>query len=92
MEFKELSSIKKYVNASQTINMNDKNAILNFNDLLSIKRYMKASETVNMNDKTRILNSIAIFFMCNCEHNFALAPDKGFNIKYCNKCETKYNS
>ena len=90
MEFKELSSIKKYVNASQTINMNDKNAILNFNDLVSIKRYMKASETVNMNDKTRILNSIAIFFMCNCEHNFA--PDKGFNIKYCNKCETKYDS
>lgn len=89
MEAKELSSIKKYVNASQTINMNDKNAILNFNDLLSVKRYMKASETVNMDDKTRILNSIAIFFMCNCEHNFT--PDKGFNTKYCNKCETTYN-
>jgi RNase P subunit RPR2 len=89
-ESNELSSIKKYVNASQTININDKNEILNLNDLLSVKRYMNASETVNMNDKTRILNTINIFYLNNCKHN--IVPDKGCDIKYCNKCEITFNS
>ena len=85
MELNEISSIKKYVNASQTIDINDKTQILNLNDLLSIKRYMNACKTINMNDKTRILNSINIFFLSNCEHNNS--PDK----KYCSKCEITFD-
>ncbi len=71
MEVNELSSIissiKKYVRASQSINTNDKTNILNCNDLISIKHYVKACQTINMNDQTRILNAINIFFMNNCE-------------------------
>lgn len=97
-ELKELSSIKKYVDSSKTININDKTNIFNCNDLISIKHYVgAASQTINMNDKTRILNSINIFFLTNCDHNIItdyvdIAPDKGRNIKYCNRCEITFDS
>ena len=97
MELNEISSIKKYVKASQTIDMNDKTQILNLNDLLSIKHYVKASQTINMNDKTRIINAINIFFLNNCEHEIItdyidITPEKGRNIKYCSKCDITFNS
>lgn len=96
MEFKELSSIKKYVAASKTIDINDKTNIFNCNDLISVKHYVGASQTINMNDKTRILNTINIFFLTNCEHEIItdyvdITPDKGRNIKYCSKCEITFD-
>ncbi len=97
MEANELSSIKKYVKASQTINTNDKTNIFNCNDLISIKHYVNACQTINMNDQTRILNTINIFFINNCEHDIItdyvdISPDKGHNIKYCTKCEITFSS
>jgi hypothetical protein len=97
MEANELSGIKKYVKASETINTNDKTNIFNCNDLISIKHYLKACQTINMNDQTRILNTINIFFNINCEHNFItdcddISPDKDRNIKYCTKCEITFSS
>jgi hypothetical protein len=97
-ELKELSSIKKYVEASKTIDINDKTNIFNCNDLISIKHYVAgASQKINMNDKTRILNAINIFFLTNCEHEFVtdyvdITPDKGRNIKYCSRCEITFDS
>lgn len=96
MEANELSSIKKYVSASQTINTNDKNRILNYNDLLSIKHYLEASRTIDMNDKTRILNAINIFYLTNCQHEIItdyidITPEKGRNIKYCSKCDITFD-
>jgi len=96
MEANELASIKKYVSASQTININDKNRIINYNDLLSIKHYLEASRTIDMNDKTRILNAINIFFLTNCEHEIItdyidITPEKGRNIKYCSKCDITFD-
>lgn len=96
-ELKELSSIKKYVEASKAIDINDKTNIFNCNDLISIKHYVGASQTINMNDKTRILNTINIFFLSNCEHEIVrdyvdIAPDKGRNIKYCSRCEITFDS
>lgn len=96
-EANELSGIKKYVNASQTINTDDKTNILKCNDLISIKRYVKARQTINTDDKTRILNTINIFFSCYCKHDIItdhvdICPDKGRNIKYCTKCEIKFTS
>jgi hypothetical protein len=95
-EVNELASIKKYVSASQTININDKTNIFNCNDLLSIKHYVGASQTINMNDKTRILNAINIFFLTNCEHEIItdyvdITPEKGRNIKYCSKCDITFD-
>ena len=95
-EVNELASIKKYVSASQTININDKNRIINYNDLLSIKHYLEASRTIDMNDKTRILNAINIFFLTNCEHEIItdyidITPEKGRNIKYCSKCDITFD-
>ena len=96
-ELKELSSIKKYVAASKTIDINDKTNIFNCNDLISIKNYLAgASQTINMNDKTRILNTINIFFLSNCEHEIItdyvdITPDKGRNIKYCSRCEITFD-
>jgi RNase P subunit RPR2 len=97
MEASELSSIRKYVSASKTIDINDKTNIFNCNDLLSIKHYMEAARTINMNDKTRILNAINIFFLTNCEHEIItdyidITPEKGHNIKYCSKCDITFNS
>jgi hypothetical protein len=97
MEANELSSIRKYVSASKTIDINDKTNIFNCNDLLSIKHYMEASRTICMNDKTRILNAINIFFLTNCEHKIItdyidITPEKGRNIKYCSKCDITFNS
>ena len=97
MEANELSGIKKYVKASETINTNDKTNIFNCNDLISIKHYLKACQTINMNDQTRILNAINIFFNINCEHDFItdyddISLDKGRNIKYCTKCEITFSS
>ncbi len=96
MDANELSSIKKYVSASQTINTNDKNRILNYNDLLSIKHYLEASRTIDMNDKTRILNAINIFYLTNCQHEIItdyidITPEKGRNIKYCSKCDITFD-
>ena len=96
-ELKELlSSIKKYVAASKTIDINDKTNIFNCNDLISVKHYVSASQAINMNDKTRILNTINMFFLGNCEHNIItdyvdISPDKGRNIKYCSKCEITFD-
>jgi hypothetical protein len=97
VEANELSSIRKYVSASKTIDINDKTNIFNCNDLLSIKHYMEASRTINMNDKTRILNAINIFFITNCQHEIItdyidITPEKGRNIKYCSKCDITFNS
>ncbi len=95
-ELKELSSIKKYVAASKTIDINDKTNIFNCNDLISVKHYVSAPQAINMNDKTRILNTINMFFLGNCEHNIItdyvdISPDKGRNIKYCSKCEITFD-
>lgn len=97
MESKELSSIRKYVAASKTIDINDKTNIFNCNYLISVKHYVGASQTINMNDKTRILNTINMFFLTNCEHNIVrdyvdITPDKGRNIKYCSICDITFTS
>ena len=64
-------------------------------DLLDIKYSIEGMETSEIDKKNKIISKINVFLLLHCNHVIVcdyidITPDKGCNIKYCEKCHSTF--